>query len=250
MNDRVKISVTSNYEKVDSSKIYIYDEDNKYFWNHHNNTLEDKKQLENACKLIDRVYKKSKEPNFNIHDLTDIEQKTYNCYIDQQMAPKLRYDQKENKYYLSDGRHRMKMCKDLEINPILQVTRTLEFEIVRCDLSVKRLNPIEAIKSFLFKDKGINNYIRIEDKPYKFINLSYSIDNKDYTYMAFDNNDINKEILSKTNAAIINNKNCYLVAEYSKATLDKIIGKYQEEKIQENIYLTTERINNLEDIEK
>lgn len=130
MNKKILVSVYSK-TIIDTSKLNIPGENNITFWSRQPFSAEDRKKLKEACKQIHNVFFKSNMKDFNPESLTPIELKTYYDYIDEELAPKLYFDYEDAEFKIKDGRHRLAMCKYLNINPILNVQYLLCFQLYK-----------------------------------------------------------------------------------------------------------------------
>lgn len=155
-------------EIIDISKLEIPEENSLTFWS--SISKNEKEDLKESCKLFYEVFFKSNLNGFQISDLQKNELKTYYDYINDKTSPKLFFDYKIGKYKIKNGKHRLCMCKYLNINPIVEVSYSMIFENFHKQTLLERIKKENftyiAIENTLIKERKINLDNKLQMKGY------------------------------------------------------------------------------------
>lgn len=223
-------------ESIDASKLNIEDENSPFFWSHHGYTPNDKERLENYCKIAHYLSERIKHGIIILSDLSENELEAYNVFF--KIPPTITYSPFSNNLVVTDGRHRLAICKELDIKLDFDVKYDMKFMIYRMNKPVKNDGFIKKTRDFLFRGKGLGEeYFKEEEK---------------YRYIAIPNREAEKKVLQDTGCDIEvsgeANDMSFLIVPYEKATLDRMIDHYKQKNIKSDVYLSKDRLNYLEEI--
>ena len=144
---------------INPKEFEIFDEDKDYFWTHHGWRIEEKEHLRYLAHILPSAAKKKQKGL----QLNDDEEYSYHIFIEK--GPDIGYSAYFDEYGIGDGRHRMYMLREENIQ--------LEMRVGCCiDFSDVFKHPKEYFKFFFTRNKRDKSLILV--KPCK--NIKYTID--------------------------------------------------------------------------
>lgn len=204
-------------EKIDYEKLIIPERNDENFWKHHGHTYNDMIIFSEQAKKLEKIIKDMNE--YGYENLLREDQKIYNIFFNKTQPIQL--FKKDGLIYVEDGRHRMEMCRLLNVNIEFDVKTEIQFELY------KQKSKISSFIADLFKksQEDISTIAvkrtKESEKIFHEIGCSYIYDSTQNFIVVDSNNEIFKDILKMLNKNNLENtiyisKERFSIKEYER----------------------------------
>lgn len=241
---------TLHFTKELYDKILIRDVDDEGFWYHHGESPDTHPFFIAAIKKAAQMQKDGSYKNFNPYakDNSELDEKAYYMFFDKGEKIMLNWDEKNERFEVVNGRHRLRMMQLYDIEMDLEIRYGFEFKLMDKDVEIKKDEQVSVDKNTFFdlfkKIRHIFNdnlVVLPEENKATLKRCAIAVDIEDLTddilqKLNIDKNEISKSIYSneyKNEKGYFSNGE-YAIFDERKHNLDEIIEKLQENDV--NIY--------------